>query len=96
MKKDKLNEIKEKKGIITRIRDTADDKIANIMDLATAKTMENYYPRWRTICGVEDNRDIDWSKPCIELESRLCDPRNLKKIRNGKHTKEFLESLSTD
>ena len=83
-------------GIISKMRDNADEKINNVMDLATANTMESYYPRWCEISGVEDPHDIDWTIPCIEVESRLCDPRNLKKIRGGKHTQEFLELLSSD
>lgn len=96
MKKEELNAIKEKKGIITKLRDNADEKIDNVMALATAKAMENYYPRWCKISGVSNPKEIDWTIPCIEVESRLCDPRNLKLIRGGEHTPEFLEKLSSD
>lgn len=83
-------------GVIAKIRDKADDKIDSVLDLATAKAYEGYYDRWREICGVEDNHDIDWNLPCIEIERLLCDPRNLKMIKKGKHTDDFLKMLSTD
>lgn len=83
-------------GVISKIRDTADEKVDNVMALATARAMENYYPRWCEICGVEDPHDIDWTLPCIEVESMLCNPVNLKLIKGGKKRDEFLAKLSTD
>ena len=83
-------------GVISNIRDSADEKIDNVFALATAKAMENYYPRWRELSECEDDEGIKWDLPCIELESRLCNPKNLKMIRGGKHTPEFLELLSSD
>lgn len=82
--------------IVEKIRDKADEKIDNAFEIATVKTMQNYIPRWLEICGVDTIDDIDFTIPCIEVEVKLCDPRNLKKIRGGKHTNEFLELLSSD
>lgn len=83
-------------GVISKIRDSADDKIDTAFNLATAEVMRNYYPRWCEISEVENPDNIDYTIPCIELESKLCDPRNLKMIRRGKHTQEFLERLNSD
>lgn len=60
------------------------------------KCYEHYYKRWRELSGVKINQRIDFKLPCIEVESKLCDPRNLKMIKNGKHTADFLKLLSTD
>lgn len=82
--------------IIEKIRDNADEKINNVLNLAHANTMKNYIPRWLGICGVKTIDEIDFTIPCIEIESKLCDPRNLKRIKGGKHTSEFLELLTSD
>lgn len=82
--------------IIEKIRDNADEKIDNILNIAHANTMQNYIPRWKQISNAETVDDIDFSIPCIEIESKLCDPRNLKRIKGGKHTPEFLELLTSD
>ncbi len=82
--------------IIEKMRDVADEKIDNAFEVATVKMMKKHVPRWLEICGVDTVDDIDFTIPCIEVESKLCDPRNLKKIRGGEHTDEFLELLSSD
>lgn len=83
-------------GVVSKIRDKADDKVDDAFNLATAKAYEGYYNRWMELCGVSNIDEIDWKLPCIEIESKLCDPRNLKMIKKGAHTKEFLELLSSD
>lgn len=83
-------------GLITKIRDKADDKVDTVLDMATAKCYEGYYNQWMEYCGVQTKEEIDYKLPCVELESKLCDPRNLKMIKNGKHTEDFLKLLSSD
>ena len=74
----------------------AEDSLDKLLDKATMKCYEHYYKRWRELSGVKINQRIDFKLPCIEIESKLCDPRNLKMIKNGKHTADFLKLLSTD
>ena len=83
-------------GIISKVRDKADDKVDAVLDMATAKAYEGYYARWMEICEVQTKEEIDYTLPCIEIESKLCDPRNLKMIKKGKHTGDFLKLLSSD
>lgn len=87
-----LNKIKEKKEKVLMDVDDLD----KVFDKATMKAYEHYYKRWRGLCGVQLNQRIDFKLPCIEVESKLCDPRNLKMIRNGTHTDDFLKLLSSD
>ena len=77
-------------------KELAEDSLDKLLDKATMKCYEHYYRRWRELSGVKINQRIDFKLPCIEIESKLCDPRNLKMIKNGKHTADFLKLLSTD
>lgn len=77
-------------------KELAEDSLDKLLDKATMKCYEHYYKRWRELSGVKINQRIDFKLPCIEVESKLCDPRNLKMIKNGKHTADFLKLLSTD
>ena len=77
-------------------KELAEDSLDRLLDKATMKCYEHYYKRWRQLSGVKINQRIDFKLPCIEIESKLCDPRNLKMIKNGKHTADFLKLLSTD
>lgn len=77
-------------------KELAEDSLDRLLDKATMKCYEHYYKRWRELSGVKINQRIDFKLPCIEIESKLCDPRNLKMIKNGKHTADFLKLLSTD
>lgn len=77
-------------------KELAEDSLDRLLDKATMKCYDHYYKRWRELSGVKINQRIDFKLPCIEIESKLCDPRNLKMIKNGKHTADFLKLLSTD
>lgn len=73
-----------------------EDTLDRLLDKVTADCYDHYYKRWRGLSGVKINQRIDFKLPCIEIESKLCDPRNLKMIRDGKHTADFLQLLSSD
>ena len=73
-----------------------EDTLDKLLDKVAADCYQHYYKRWRGLCEVKINQRIDFKLPCIEIESKLCDPRNLKMIRNGKHTADFLQLLSSD
>ena len=74
----------------------AEDTLDKLLDKVTRDCYQHYYKRWRELSGVKINQRIDFKIPCIEIESKLCDPRNLKMIKNGKHTDDFLQLLSSD
>ena len=78
------------------VKESYDDKIDNALDNATIEAYKKYYPRWRKICEVSTNDDIDFKNPYVELESKLCDVRNLKMIRNGVHRDDFFKLLSDE
>lgn len=78
------------------VKDSYDEKIDNALDNATIEAYKKYYPRWRAICDVSTNDDIDFKNPYVELESKLCDVRNLKMIRKGLHRDDFLKLLSDE
>ena len=78
------------------VKDSYDAKIDNALDNATIEAYKKYYPRWRKICEVSTNDDIDFKNPYVELESKLCDVRNLKMIRNGVHRDDFFKLLSDE
>ena len=77
-------------------KEKQDDRIDRALDNATAEAYKKYYPRWRAICDVSTNDDIDFKNPYVELESKLCDVRNLKMIRNGAKRDDFLKLLSDE
>ena len=78
------------------VKESYDAKIDNALDNATIEAYKKYYPRWRKICEVSTNDDIDFKNPYVELESKLCDVRNLKMIRNGVHRDDFFKLLSDE
>lgn len=83
-------------GIVQATKEKTNELVDTAFNNTTAKAYEKYYARWRAICEVETNEEIDYKNPQVEIESKLCDPRNLKLIRKGRHTEEFLYLLSSD
>ena len=86
----------EKKGIIQAVKDHMNDLLDQTFNNATLEAYKKYYPRWCKICEVETIEEIDYTNPYVEIESKLCDVRNLKMIRKGRHTEDFLKLLSSD
>ena len=72
------------------------DKVQDAMDKAQAEAMKKYIPRWMELSGCNHPNLIHWDDPQITLEYKLCDLRNLKLIRKGKHTDQFLELLTPE
>ena len=88
----------KKKGIISRTKERIEDKTDQVLNNAYTRAISNpgFLAEWRRISGVSRNEDIDYTIPRIELETKLCDIRNLKLIRKGKHRDEFLSILSSE
>lgn len=83
-------------SIIKATKEKYDNALDTAFNNTTACAYEQYYPRWRAICEVDTNDEIDYTNPQVDIESKLCDPRNLKMIRKGRHTEDFLKLLSSD
>jgi len=61
---------------------------------ANAETIRRkYYPRWRKVCGVETDEEIDFTNPVVSVESKICDPRVQRQLIQGKRA-EFLATLT--
>lgn len=88
----------EKKGLIERTKESMANKVDDALDRAYHKAITNpkYLAEWRRLSKVTRNEDIDYTIPQIELETKLCDIRNLKLIRKGKRRDEFLAILSPE
>lgn len=101
--KDQAKAEKEKKEAKGRIRSWIDNKkeeakdvFDRAMDNITAEAQKGYYKRWREHSGVYSAVNINWKDPQISLEAKLCDPRNLKLLRGGKHRDEFFKICSEE
>lgn len=88
----------EKKGLIARAKERTAERVDDALDRAYQKAVTNprYLAEWRRLSKVTRNEDIDYTIPQIELETKLCDIRNLKLIRKGAHRDEFLAILSPE
>lgn len=84
------------KAWIHKKKEQATDVFDRAMDNITAEAQKKYYKRWREKSGCNSAVNINWSDPQISLEAKLCDPRNLKLIRNGKHRDEFFKLCSEE
>lgn len=88
----------EKKGLIARAKERTAERMDCALDNVYQKAVTNprYLAEWRRLSKVTRNEDIDYTIPQIELETKLCDIRNLKLIRKGAHRDEFLAILSPE
>ena len=72
------------------------DKVDDALDNATAQAQYKHYKRWMEGSGCNTPRFIKWDDPQISLEAKLCDPRNLRLIRKGRHRDEFFSICSEE
>ena len=100
IKEERASEEQAKQGRIkswvNKKKEQATDVFDRAMDNITAHAQKGYYKRWRECSGCNSAVNIDWSNPQISLEAKLCDPRNLKLLRNGKHRDEFFKLCSEE
>ena len=98
MGKRSREKIEGKKGLIARAKEKVEDKTDQVLNNAYYRAINHpqYLAEWRRISKVTRNEDIDYTIPQIELETKLCDIRNLKLIRKGRHRDEFLATLSPE
>lgn len=71
------------------------DTVDSALDKVTAINMEKHYKRWMEGSYCHTPKLIKWDDPQISLEVKLCDPRNLRLIKKGRHRDEFF-SICTD
>ena len=84
------------KSWINKKKEQAGDLFDRAMDNITAHAQKGYYKRWREKSGCNSAVNINWDDPQISLEAKLCDPRNLKLLRGGKHRDEFFKLCSEE
>ena len=72
------------------------DKVDDALDMTTAQAHKKYYKRWMELSYCHTPNLIKWGDPQISLEAKLCDPRNLRLIRKGRHREEFLAILTDE
>lgn len=80
----------------TGAKDKVNEKVQDALDNAQARAVEKYKPRFMELSHCNHPNFIKWDDPQISLEVKLCDIRNLKLIRGGKHLDQFLELLSPE
>lgn len=88
----------EKKGLLERAKERVNNRVDDALDRAYQKAITNprYLAEWRRLSKTTRNEEIDYTIPRIELETKLCDIRNLKLIRKGAHRDDFLAILSPE
>ena len=79
-----------------RRKEAYNEKVNDALDNATYEAHKKYYPRWMRYSGCNHPNLIHWDDPQISLEAKLCDPRNLRLIRKGRHLDEFFEMCSPE
>ena len=86
------------KDRIQRGQDKVNDKVQDALDHAQQRAVEKYIKngRFMELSHCNHPNFIKWDDPQISLEVKLCDIRNLKLIRNGKHLDQFLEILTDE
>lgn len=86
----------DKKGWFTRKKEQFADKREEALDKAWYQARTKYHARWMEMSGCNHPNMINYDIPTIELEVALCDVRNLRLIRKGRHRDEFLATLSPE
>lgn len=79
-----------------RRKEAYNEKVNDALDKATYEAHKKYYPRWMQYSGCNHPNLIHWEDPQISLEAKLCDPRNLRLIRKGRHLDEFFEMCTEE
>lgn len=79
-----------------RRKEAYTNRVNDALDSATFEAHKKFYPRWMRYSGCNHPNLIHWDNPQISLEAKLCDPRNLRLIRKGRHREEFFEILSEE
>lgn len=70
---------KEKRGV----KDVINDTMIDTMDRTAMMVRQKYYPRWRKMCNVETDAEIDFDHPVVSTEYFLCDPRIQRALMQG-------------
>ena len=79
-----------------RRKEAYNNKMEDALDSATYEAHKKYYKRWMEYSGCNHPNLIHWDDPQISLEAKLCDPRNLRRIRKGRHLDEFFAICSPE
>ena len=67
-----------------KLKETFNEAMETSMDQSAMKIRKRYYPRWRRVCGVETDEEIDFDNPVVSTEWILCDPRIQRELIQGR------------
>lgn len=79
-----------------RQKDRINDKVEDALDRVTYENQKKHYKRWMEGSYCHTPKLIKWDDPQISLEVKLCDPRNLRLIKKGRHRDEFFKICSPE
>ena len=67
-----------------KIKEIFNDAMDTAVSQSAIKIRERYYPRWRKVCGVETDEEIDFDNPVVSTEWLLCDPKVQRELIQGR------------
>ena len=67
-----------------KIKEVFNDAMDTAVSQRAVKIRQRYYPRWRKICGVETDEEIDFDNPVVSAEWLLCDPKIQRELIQGR------------
>ena len=67
-----------------KLKEVINDAMLDSMDRNAMMIRAKYYPRWRKVCGVETDEEIDFDNPVVSTEWLLCDPRIQRELIQGR------------
>lgn len=67
-----------------KIKEVFNDAMDTAVSQSAMKIRERYYPRWRKVCGVETDEEIDFDNPVVSTEWLLCDPKVQRELIQGR------------
>lgn len=67
-----------------KIKEVFNDAMDTAVSQSAVKIRQRYYPRWRKICGVETDEEIDFDNPVVSTEWLLCDPKIQRELIQGR------------
>lgn len=67
-----------------KIKEVFNDAMDTAVSQSAVKIRQRYYPRWRKVCGVETDEEIDFDNPVVSTEWLLCDPKVQRELIQGR------------
>ena len=67
-----------------KIKEVFNDAMDTAVSQSAIKIRQRYSPRWRKVCGVETDEEIDFDNPVVSTEWLLCDPKVQRELIQGR------------